>query len=136
MIISVFDTVKNMVGKGEIACTSNFSSSHVFKRLLSQRRQKVSLCGNGLNLIFSKTTGSVSTRFSRNVPWDFLFRNVWNFISSKTLVAMLTHWNFLRLFQEKSPQKPIVRFWVTLLKNCLRNIDPSRNIALMAMDLL
>ena len=49
MIISVFDRVKNIVGKGEVACTSNFSFSHnVFKRLLSQTRQKVSLCGNGL----------------------------------------------------------------------------------------
>ena len=49
MIISVFDRVEKIVGKGEIACTSNFSFSHyVFKRLLSQRRQKVSLCGNGL----------------------------------------------------------------------------------------
>ena len=48
MIISDFDRVEN-VGKGEIACTSNFSFSHnVFKRLLSQTRQKVSLCGNGL----------------------------------------------------------------------------------------
>ena len=47
-IISVFDRVENIVGKGEIACTSNFSFSHnVFKRLLSQTRQKVSLCGNG-----------------------------------------------------------------------------------------
>ena len=36
MIISVFDRVENIVGKGEIACTSNFSFSHsVFKRLLS-----------------------------------------------------------------------------------------------------
>ena len=35
MIISVFDRVENTVGKGEIACTSNFSFSHnVFKRLL------------------------------------------------------------------------------------------------------
>ena len=50
MIISVFDRVENIVGKGEIACTSNFSFSHyVFKRLLSQTCQKVSLCGNGLN---------------------------------------------------------------------------------------
>ena len=52
MIISVFDRVQNMVGKGEIACTSNFSFSHlVFKGLLSQRRQKVLLCGNGLNVV-------------------------------------------------------------------------------------
>ena len=49
MIISIFDRVENIVGKGEIACISNFSFSHnVFKRLLSQRRQKVSLCGTGL----------------------------------------------------------------------------------------
>ena len=49
MIISVFDRVENIVGKGEIAYTSNFSFSHkVFKRLLSQTRQKVSLCGNRL----------------------------------------------------------------------------------------
>ena len=51
MIISVFDRVENIVGRGEIACTSSFSFSHnVFKRLLTQRRQKVSLCGNGLNI--------------------------------------------------------------------------------------
>ena len=49
MIISVFDGVENIVGKGEIACTSNFSFSHnIFKRLLSQPLQNVSLCGNGL----------------------------------------------------------------------------------------
>ena len=49
MIISVFDRVENIVGKGEIACKSNFSfSNNVFKRFLSQTRQKVSLCGNGL----------------------------------------------------------------------------------------
>ena len=52
MIISVFDKVENIVGKGEIACTSNLSFSHyVFKRLLSQARQKVSLCGNGLKFV-------------------------------------------------------------------------------------
>ena len=49
LVISVLDKVENIVGKGEIACTSNFSfSSNAFKRLLSQTRQKVSLCGNGL----------------------------------------------------------------------------------------
>ena len=37
MKISVFDRVENIVGKGEIASTSNFSFSHnVFKGLLSQ----------------------------------------------------------------------------------------------------
>ena len=50
MINSVFDIVENIVGKGKIACTSNFSlSQNVFKRPLSQTHQKVSLCGNGLN---------------------------------------------------------------------------------------
>ena len=55
MIISVFDRVENIVGKGEIACTSNFSFSlNVFKKLLSQRRQEVSLCGNGLTVSQTK----------------------------------------------------------------------------------
>ena len=36
MIISIFYRVENIVGKGEIACTSNFSFSlNVFKRLLA-----------------------------------------------------------------------------------------------------
>ena len=49
MVISVFHRVEKIEGKGEIACTSNFSFSHiVFQRLLSQMCQKVSLCGNGL----------------------------------------------------------------------------------------
>ena len=48
MIVSVFDTVENIVRKGKIACTSNLSFSHNnFKRLLSQTHQKVSLSGNG-----------------------------------------------------------------------------------------
>ena len=52
MTISVYDGVENIVGKGEIACSSNFSFSHnVFKRLLFQIRQKVSLSGNGLNIL-------------------------------------------------------------------------------------
>ena len=43
--------VKNNVGKGELLVTSNFSFSYsVFKRLVSQGHQKVSLCGNGLIL--------------------------------------------------------------------------------------
>ena len=48
MMILVFDRVENIVRKGEIACTSNFSfPNNVFERLLSQTRQKVSLCWNG-----------------------------------------------------------------------------------------
>ena len=45
MIMPVFDIVENVVGKGEIACISNFSFSHnVFKRLLSQRGKGVKRC--------------------------------------------------------------------------------------------
>ena len=52
MIMSVFDRVENIVGKGEIVCTSNFSFSHnVFKRPLLKTRQKASLCGNGLTTV-------------------------------------------------------------------------------------
>ena len=41
--------VENIVGKAELLVTSNFSFSHtIFKTLVSQGRQKVSLCGNGL----------------------------------------------------------------------------------------
>ena len=44
MIVSVFDRVENIVGKGEITCTSNFSFSHnVFKRLLPQTRHCVGM---------------------------------------------------------------------------------------------
>ena len=63
MIISVFDRVENIVGKGEIACTNNFSFSlNVFKRPLSFTHQKVSLCWNGLNGIsfFISICNSVS----------------------------------------------------------------------------
>ena len=63
MIISGFDRAENIVGKGEIACTSNFSFSHkVFRRLLSHARQMVSLCGNGL--IYG--SGTI------HVKWNFL----------------------------------------------------------------
>ena len=40
----LFKRVENTVGKGEIARYS------VFKRFVSQGRQKVSLCGNGLRI--------------------------------------------------------------------------------------
>ena len=52
MVISVFDRVENIVGKGGIACTSSFFFSHnVFKKHLSQTCQKASLRGNGLNTL-------------------------------------------------------------------------------------
>ena len=43
---------KTLWEKEKLLVTSNFSFSHsVFKRFVSQRRQKVSLCGNGLKKI-------------------------------------------------------------------------------------
>ena len=44
-----FKWVENTVGKGEIARYKQF-----LKRLVSQGRQKVSLCGNGLNLCWKR----------------------------------------------------------------------------------
>ena len=42
-----------MSEKEKLLVMSNFSFSHsVFKRLVSQGRQKVSLCGNGLNQLY------------------------------------------------------------------------------------
>ena len=65
MTISVFDRVENIVGKGEIACTSNFSFSHdVYKMLLSHTRQKVTLCGIGLNVFFLSLFKAVLQHFS------------------------------------------------------------------------
>ena len=65
MTTSVFDRVEDTVGKGEIACTSNFSFFHnVLKRLLYQRRQKALLCGDGLTL--SQTTNFHYNENGRN----------------------------------------------------------------------
>ena len=42
--------LKTLWEKEKLLITSNFSFSHsVFKKLISQGRQKVLLCGNGLN---------------------------------------------------------------------------------------
>ena len=72
MIVSVFDRVENIVGKGAIACTSNFSFPHnVFKRLLSQTRQKVSLCGNWLNLpIQTSKAGYLINEYTGILSWS------------------------------------------------------------------
>ena len=48
--------------KEKLLVTSNFSFSHsVFKRLVSQRRQKVSLRGNGLRDRVKKDLSACST---------------------------------------------------------------------------
>ena len=50
MIISIFDRVENNCGRRRNCLYKQFLLSHnVFKRFLSQMRQKVSLCGNGLS---------------------------------------------------------------------------------------
>ena len=78
MIISVFDKVENIVGKGEIACTSNFSFSHnVFKWLLSQTRQ-ISLSENGLkNGKFSKRVENTVEKEKLLVMSNLSFSNSW-----------------------------------------------------------
>ena len=46
--------------KEKLLITSNFSfSQSVFKRLVSQRRQKVSLCGNGLRQNINQIRGNI-----------------------------------------------------------------------------
>ena len=81
MIISVYDKVENSVGKGEIACTSNFSfSNNVFKKILSQTRQKVSLQGNGLRSHISyQVIIQIQVGFALTLPFaDMnLFRGVY-----------------------------------------------------------
>ena len=42
---------ENTVEKGEIARFKQFLFLSVFKRLVSQGRQKVSLCGNGIIMV-------------------------------------------------------------------------------------
>ena len=51
--------------KEKLLVTSNFSFSHsVFKRLVSQGHKKVSLCGNGLNLITYKLNYIIPFHFN------------------------------------------------------------------------
>ena len=52
-VISVFDGVENIMGKGE-NITSIFTLSHsVFKRLLYQGRQKSGFCGKELTVYYT-----------------------------------------------------------------------------------
>ena len=58
---------KTLWEKEKLLVTSNFSFSHcVFKRFVSQGRQKVSLCGNGLTL---SQTSPGFTRSAGQVFW-------------------------------------------------------------------
>ena len=52
----LFKPVENTVGKGEIARYEQFLLfPQCFQRLVSQGRQKVSLCGNGLKGLYPMT---------------------------------------------------------------------------------
>ena len=63
-LILSFIAKKTMWDKEKILVTSNSSFSHcVFKRLVSQGRQKVLLCGNGLNCIIGKNTADCQQTF-------------------------------------------------------------------------
>ena len=67
--------VDNTVGKEKLLVTSNFFFSHsVFKWLVSQGRQKVSLCWNALNpvrgLLERSSDLSNSGEFKRQTAYD------------------------------------------------------------------
>ena len=67
---------------------SNFSFSHsVFERLVSKGRQKVSLCGNGLNNINSHKTIRVETNL-----WKKTFHN----IVKMEKVLVYFQWDFFK----------------------------------------
>ena len=54
MAKSYSNGLKTLWEKEKLLITSNFSFSHiVFKRPVSQGRQKVSLCGNGLTVLLN-----------------------------------------------------------------------------------
>ena len=67
--------------KEKLLVTSNFSFSHsVFKELVSQGRQKASLCGNGLN------SSDISPYLNKSSYWSCFagyngVKNVWQLIS-------------------------------------------------------
>ena len=94
-----------------------------------------------LNIFSSQTAQPIWTKLGRNVPWEVLFKNCsQNLIPSKTLVAMVIKWNFLsNSLKISSPgiAGPILELfhrnvpWVNLFKKCLRNFDPSINMALV-----
>ena len=66
--------VEKTVGKGEIACYEQFLLFPVFKRLVSQGRRKVSLCGNGLTI--SQTTKFIPFQIERVCRQQFIIYNL------------------------------------------------------------
>ena len=107
--------LKTLKEKEKLLIMSNFSSSHnVFRSCLVLMRQNEYLWIKGLrgtfrntcclspsstislNIFSSQTAEPVWTKLGRNVPWEVHCKNCsHNLIPSKTLVAMVTKWNFL-----------------------------------------
>ena len=91
---------KTLWEKEKLLVTSNFSFAHsVFKRLVSQGRQKVSLFGNGLTLYHTTPTiNDINTRAFENL-WEeekmlvtsiFSFsNNVFYCVKDRNLVSMV-----------------------------------------------
>ena len=87
--------------------------------------------------ISSQTAGPIWTKLGRNVSWEVLLINCsQSLIPSKTLVAMVTKWNFLsnsfKIFPSGTTGLILKYFHryvprVTLLKNCSQIFDPSMN---------
>ena len=87
MAESLFKLVENTVGKGEIARYEQcllFPS--VFKRLVSQGRQKVSLCGNGLTIYQTTSfwprpnSKHLQTTIHMLLKWRFVFDRAENIV--------------------------------------------------------
>ena len=85
---------KTLREKEKLLVTSNFSFSHsVFKRLVSQGRQKESLCGNGLKkeiIILATLNFSSANAFSFVKVRVLLFGTVLN-----DEICLLKSWKFL-----------------------------------------
>ena len=75
------DGWKTLWEKEKLLVTSNFSFSHsVFKRLVSQGRQKVSLCGNGL---------ANSERCESNGPCRVDFHQSWGKMGKYMYISLM-----------------------------------------------
>ena len=111
---------KTLWEKEKLLVTSNFSFSHsVFKRLVSQGRQKVSLCGNGLNYSFYILIGNLSfsvRKFNQHEflsiifmsPFLFLHQlppNFINFYQSYSVISILTSCTTDKIAHSKSNLK-------------------------------
>ena len=90
--------------------TSNFSFSHgVFKRLVSQGRQKVSLCGNGLTLYkttnfldWSKLKGFTDDKINEGEKFKFVLERLENSVEKGENAGYQHFLLFPQCFQKAS----------------------------------